>query len=125
MLSAIASIVLTLVYLFAPLSNDWFLPVGFVLGYVSLIMFSPMGSFMTELYPTAVRGVGQGFCYNAGRGIGAIFPAMVGFLAGQFGLALAIAVFSLVAYGVMIVALLLLPETRGRSLISLEETAAR
>ena len=81
MLSAIASIVLTLVYLFAPISNAWFLPVGFVLGYVSLIMFSPMGSFMTELYPTAVRGTGQGFCYNAGRGIGALFPALVGFLA--------------------------------------------
>ena len=49
------------------------------------MMFSPMGSFMTELYPTAVRGVGQGFCYNAGRGIGALFPAAVGFLAGQLG----------------------------------------
>ena len=34
MISAVASIVLTLVYLFAPISNDWFLPVGFVLGYV-------------------------------------------------------------------------------------------
>jgi hypothetical protein len=125
MISAVASIVLTLVYLFAPLSNDWFLPVGFVLGYVSLIMFSPMGSFMTELYPTAVRGVGQGFCYNAGRGIGALFPALVGFLATGLGLTVAIAVFSLAAYGVMIVALLLLPETRGRSLMSLEETAAQ
>ena len=124
MISAVASIVLTLVYLFAPLSNDWFLPVGFVLGYVSLIMFSPMGSFMTELYPTAVRGVGQGFCYNAGRGIGALFPALVGFLATGLGLTVAIAMFSLAAYGVMIVALLLLPETRGRSLMSLEETAA-
>ena len=81
MLSAVALVVLTIVYLFAPLSNDWFLPVGFLLGYVSLIMFSPMGTFMTELYPTAVRGVGQGFCYNAGRGIGALFPALVGFLA--------------------------------------------
>jgi hypothetical protein len=99
------------------------LPVGFGLGYVSLMMFSPMGPFMTELYPTAVRGVGQGFCYNAGRGIGALFPAAVGFLAGQFGLGLAIAVFSLGAYGVMIVALLLLPETRGRSLASLEQSA--
>ena len=83
MLSAIGSIVLTIVYLFAPISNDWILPVGFLLGYVSLMMFSPMGSFMTELYPTAVRGVGQGFCYNAGRGIGALFPAAVGFLSGQ------------------------------------------
>ena len=76
-------VVLTIVYLFAPLSNDWILPVGFVLGYVSLIMFSPMGTFMTELYPTAVRGVGQGFCYNAGRGIGALFPALVGLPVGQ------------------------------------------
>ncbi len=124
MLSAIASVVLTLVYLFAPISNDWFLLVGFVLGYVSLIMFSPMGSFMTELYPTAVRGTGQGFCYNAGRGIGALFPALVGFLSARVGLGPAIAVFSLVAYGIMIAALLMLPETRGRSLESLEQPAA-
>ncbi len=124
MLSAIGSVVLTMVYLFAPLSNAWFLPVGFLLGYVSLIMFSPMGSFMTELYPTAVRGTGQGFCYNAGRGIGALFPAMVGFLAVRLGLTLAIALFSIAAYGVMIVALLMLPETRGRSLLSLEQPAA-
>jgi len=109
--------------LFAPLSNEWFLPVGFVLGFVSLIMFSPMGPFMTELYPTAVRGVGQGFCYNVGRGIGALFPALVGFLAAKVGLTIAIAIFSLSAYGVMIVVLLLLPETRGRSLSSLEQTA--
>jgi MFS family permease len=122
--SAIGSVVLTIVYLFAPLSNDWILLVGFLLGYVSLIMFSPMGTFMTELYPTAVRGVGQGFCYNAGRGIGALFPALVGFLSGKLGLGQAIAVFSLGAYGVMIIALLLLPETRGRALQSLEQPAA-
>ncbi len=67
-----------LVYLFAPLSNDLILPVGFLLGYINLMMFSPMGPFMTELFPTAVRGVAQGFCYNAGRGIGAVFPALVG-----------------------------------------------
>jgi MFS family permease len=123
MISAIGSVVLTIVYLFAPIGNGMILPVGFLLGYVSLIMFSPMGSFMTELYPTAVRGVGQGFCYNAGRGIGALFPAAVGFLAERLGLGLAIAVFSLGAYGLMIVALLLLPETRGRSLASLEQSA--
>jgi MFS family permease len=122
MFSAIGSMVLTIVYLFAPISNDWILLVGFLLGYISLVMFSPMGSFMTELYPTAVRGVGQGFCYNVGRGIGALFPAAVGYLSTQLGLGAAIGVFSLGAYGVMIVALLLLPETRGRSLESLEAT---
>ena len=83
MVSAIGSVALMLVYLFAPLSNNMILPVGFLLGYINLMMFSPMGPFMTELFPTAVRGVGQGFCYNVGRGIGAIFPALVGFLAAR------------------------------------------
>ena len=124
MVSAIGSIVLMLVYLFAPLSNDMILPVGFLLGYINLMMFSPMGPFMTELYPTAVRGVGQGFCYNAGRGIGAVFPALVGFLAAQWGLAAAIAIFSFAGLALMIVALLMLPETRGRSLESLEHQPA-
>ena len=121
MTSAIGSVVLMLVYLFAPLSNDLILPVGFLLGFINLMMFSPMGPFMTELFPTAVRGVGQGFCYNVGRGIGAVFPAMVGFLAATLGLPAAIAIFTFGGLMLMIVALLLLPETRGRSLASLEQ----
>src|SRR6185437_3537467 len=124
MVSAIGSVVLMLVYLFAPLSNSMILPVGFLLGYINLMMFSPMGPFMTELYPTAVRGVGQGFCYNAGRGVGAIFPALVGFLASTWGLAAAIAIFTFVGLALMIIALLMLPETRGRSLESLESQPA-
>jgi MFS family permease len=124
MVSAVGSVVLMLVYLFAPLDNTMILPVGFLLGYINLMMFSPMGPFMTELYPTAVRGVGQGFCYNAGRGIGAVFPALVGFLAAGWGLAAAIAIFSFAGLALMIVALLMLPETRGRSLESLEHRAA-
>jgi MFS family permease len=124
MTSAIGSIVLMLVYLFAPLSNEMILPVGFLLGYINLMMFSPMGTFMTELFPTAVRGVGQGFCYNVGRGIGAIFPALVGFLAVRMGLPAAIAIFTLCGLALMIAALLMLPETRGRSLESLEPRAA-
>ena len=124
LLSAIGSVVLMLVYLLAPLSNQMILPVGFLLGYINLMMFSPMGPFMTELFPTAVRGVGQGFCYNAGRGIGAVFPALVGFLAEKFGLAAAIATFSLCGLTLMIVALLLLPETRGLPLASLERPVA-
>jgi MFS family permease len=120
LVSVCGSVVMMLVYMLAPLSNDMILPVGFVLGYINLMMFSPMGTYMTELFPTAVRGVAQGFCYNAGRGIGAIFPAMVGFLAAKFGLANAIVVFSGVGFAVMIIALLMLPETKGRPLASLE-----
>ena len=124
MVSAIGSVVLMLTYLFAPLSNNMILPAGFLLGYINLMMFAPMGSFMTELFPTAVRGVGQGFCYNVGRGIGAVFPALVGFLAARLGLAGAIATFTFCGLALMIVALLLLPETRGRPLASLEGRVA-
>jgi MFS family permease len=124
LVSAIGSVVLMLVYLFAPLSNNLILPVGFFLGYINLMMFSPMGPFMTELFPSAVRGVGQGFCYNAGRGIGAVFPALVGILAARLGLAAAIAVFSFCGLAMMILALLMLPETKGRSLASLERQPA-
>lgn len=120
MVSALGSVVLMLVYLFAPLSNHLILPVGFLLGYINMMMFSPMGAFMTELFPTAVRGVGQGFCYNVGRGIGAVFPAAVGFLAARLGLAAAIATFTFWGLMLMILALLLLPETKGRPLESLE-----
>jgi MFS family permease len=124
MVSAVGSVVLMLVYLFAPLSNDLILPVGFLLGFINLMMFSPMGPFMTELYPASVRGVGQGFCYNAGRGIGAVFPALVGILAARLGLPAAIAIFSFAGLALMIIALLMLPETRGRSLASLEHRPA-
>jgi MFS family permease len=124
LLSAVGSVILMLVYLFAPLTNGMILPVGFLLGYINLMMFSPMGPFMTELFPTSVRGVAQGFCYNAGRGIGAIFPALVGFLAATFGLASAIAIFAFCGLALMIVALLLLPETHGTSLASLEQQVA-
>ncbi len=60
---------------------------------------------------------------NVGRGLGAQFPALVGFLAAKVSPTTAIAIFSLSAYGIMIVALLPLPEPRGRSLTSLEQPA--
>jgi hypothetical protein len=85
--------------------------------------FPPMGPFMTELYPTAVRGNAQGFCYNAGRAIGAVFPTLVGVLSETMPLGPAIAVFSAMAFGLMIVMLLMLPETRGRRLDNLEAPA--
>jgi hypothetical protein len=49
----------------------------------------------------------------------------VGFLAVRLGLAAAIAIFAFCGLALMIVALLLLPETKGRSLESLERQATR
>jgi MFS family permease len=124
MISAVGSMALVVVYILAPIGNDLILLVGFPLGFIIYMMFSPMGSFMTELFPTRVRGTAQGFCYNAGRGLGALFPALVGFLAEQMTLGPAIAVFAAAAYALMILGLLMLPETRGRSLSALDEAHA-
>ena len=75
-------------------------------------------------YPTEIRGTGQGFCYNAGRAAGSLFPTMVGYLNQVQSLGISIAICSATAFGLMIVMLLLLPETHGRSLATLETAAA-
>jgi MFS family permease len=123
LISALGSMAMVLVYLLAPIGNGAILALGFPLGFVIYMMFPPMGPFMTELFPSAVRGTGQGFCYNAGRGIGALFPALVGWLTLRLGLGAAIVVFTLFAYSLMVAGLMLLPETRGRSLASLDARA--
>ncbi len=115
-LSSIAAIVLVLVYTTLPFSNAVMLWLGFPLGVASSAYFSGMGAFFTELFPTRLRGSGQGFAYNFGRGIGALFPTLVGYLSGTVALSTAIAVFAVIAYGLLLLAALLLPETRGKVL---------
>jgi MFS family permease len=121
LVSAIGSAVMLGVYMLAPIGNEVMLVLGFPLGLCAFMMFSPMGPYMTELYPTRMRAAGQGFCYNFGRGIGALFPALVGKLTGLIGLGDAIAAFGIGAYAVMLVAIVFLPETAGRTLIDDEE----
>jgi MFS family permease len=122
--SAIGSLIMVLIYMLVPMNNAILLFLGIPLNIVLLMKFPPMGPFMTELYPTEVRGTAQGFCYNAGRAIGSFFPTMVGFLSQVLSLGATIAVFSAIASGLMIVILFLLPETRGRSLANLETAPA-
>ena len=112
------------IYMVVPMGNTTLLFLGIPLFMILIMKFPPMGLFMTELYPTEVRGTGQGFCYNAGRGIGALFPALVGFLSDTMSLGAAIVVFSSIASGIMILMLMTLPETRGRGLASLETAPA-
>ncbi|MEV4920425.1 MFS transporter [Streptomyces tirandamycinicus] len=99
-----------------PGADGMLLVLGFPLGFCMSAIFSGFGSFLAELYPTAVRGTGQGFTYNTGRAVGAFFPTLVGFLAGSWGVGGAL-VFGALGYGLAVVALLGLPETRGRELV--------
>lgn len=113
---AAASAALILLYTQLPESaNSYVLFLGFPLGFFSSGIFSSFGSFLSELYPSRVRGAGQGFTYNFGRAVGAFFPTVIGFLAVRFGLGGAMA-FGALAYVLAIVALFGLPETRAREL---------
>jgi MFS family permease len=120
LLFAIGSFLAIGAYTVLPLGNHATLLLGFPLGFFPSGAFAPMGSFFTELFPTAIRGSGQGFTYNFGRGIGAFFPALVGFFSARLSLGPAIALFSLSAYLLMTLGVLLLPETRGRHLPDLD-----
>jgi MFS family permease len=113
---AIFSFVTVWLYTALPISNSAMLVLGFPLGFFASGSFSPFGAFFSELYPTNVRGSGQGFSYNLGRGIGALFPALVGYLGTRISLGHSIAAFSMAAYLLMIVGVMALPETRGRDL---------
>ncbi|AIO68871.1 MFS transporter [Burkholderia oklahomensis] len=104
------------VYTQLRLSNPQMLFLGFPLGFAASGIFSGMGAYLTELFPSAVRASGQGFAYNFGRGIGALFPSLVGYLAKTSGLGTAIGMFAGGAYLIVLIAALLLPETKGREI---------
>jgi MFS family permease len=115
-LFAVGSFVTVVAYTYLPIGNQVMRILGFPLGFFASGVFSPIGAFFTELFPSRLRGSGQGFSYNFGRGIGALFPALVGFLSASVTLGHAIAIFAAGAYLVMILGTSLLPETRGKEL---------
>jgi MFS family permease len=115
-LFAMCSIVAVLLYTALPIPTSIMLVLGFPLGFFPSGSFSPMGAYFSELFPTPVRASGSGFAYNLGRGVGALFPALVGFVSSHTSLGTAIAVFGSGAYLLMVVGAWLLPETRGRDL---------
>jgi MFS family permease len=115
-LFALCSVATVVIYTQLPVDNTMMLFLGFPLGFFASGIFSGMGPFLTELFPTRMRGSGQGFAYNFGRGIAAMNPLFVGMLSAKLPLGQSIGVFALIAYGLLIIAALLLPETKGRVL---------
>ena len=107
---------LVLGYTLAPITDTAMLFLGFPLGFFLSGVFSGMGAYLSELFPSRVRGSAQGFCYNFGRATGAACPALVAHLSGSLTLGIAIGVVAASAYCLVILAALLLPETAGREL---------
>jgi MFS family permease len=122
-LFAVLSFLTVALYTVLPLSDTVTLILGFPLGFFPSGSFSPMGAFFTELFPTTLRGSGQGFAYNLGRGVGALFPTLVGYFSAHMQLGRAIAIFAVTAYLIMIFGVLLLPETHGIELAEVDRRA--
>jgi sugar phosphate permease len=110
-----AAVTLT-IYTLVPLSSLFVLMLGFPLGFFQSGIISGMSATFAELFPTRVRGTGQGFSYNSGRGLGSFVPLLVGIVGTGTHLGAAIGICALCSYGVFLVAVALLPETRGKEL---------
>ena len=116
-LFSICSIVTVLLYTHVEFGAGTLLSLGFPLGFFASGIFSGMGAFFTELFPTRIRASGQGFSYNFGRGVGALFPFFVGWASrSSLPLGRTIGLFAASAYALLFLAALTLPETRGKEL---------
>ncbi len=113
------------VYLLAMAVLVWFfghaktlttvLILGPFIGFFGTGFYSGFGAIFSEIFPTRARGTAQGFCYNLGRGVSAIAPPLVGFVATIYGYGLSLITVSVFAVAAAIV-VLTLPETRGKKL---------
>jgi MFS family permease len=111
-------------YVSLPLSNHGILLVGFPLGFFAAGIPATLGALFNELYPSHMRGAGVGFCYNFGRIASAIFPALVGYMSRTMPLGQAIGMDAAAAYGLALLAVLALPETRGVALDTVQEASS-
>jgi len=116
-LFAFCCVVTVLAYVMLPLTNTQMLVLGFPLGFFAAGIPASLGALFTELYPADMRGAGVGFCYNFGRIASAAFPVLVGYMSQSMSLGHAIGIDAAVAYGLAMVTVLMLPETRGKKLV--------
>lgn len=116
LLFSICCVATVVAYLFLPLGNAVMLVLGFPLGFFAAGIPASMGALFNELYPRGIRGTGVGFCYNFGRVVSAGFPVLVGHMSANMPLGTAIGIDAGIAYAIVALAVLMLPETRGRAL---------
>jgi SHS family lactate transporter-like MFS transporter len=92
----------------------WLGAVG--MGICGIGIWGMAPTYLTERFPTIVRGVGPGLAYHAGAAIGSVTPTFIGLLQ-QRGMSLGDAMALVIAIaGVTVAAVIWLgPETRGRT----------
>ena len=115
-LFAVCCVLTVIGYIFLPLTNAQMLVMGFPLGFFAAGIPASLGALFNELYPAGIRGTGVGFCYNFGRIASAAFPWLVGHMSESMPLGRAIGIDAALAYTLVVVAVLALPETKGKRL---------
>jgi MFS transporter, SHS family, lactate transporter len=85
-----------------------------VMGICGIGIWGMAPTYLTERFPTIVRGVGPGLAYHAGAAIGSVTPTIIGVLQQQ-GIALGAAMAQVIAVAGLVVAVVIWlgPETRG------------
>jgi len=107
------------IYLLAPIGPSITLLLSFFLGTFQSALASGMLPTFAELFPTNIRASGQGFCLGGGRGFGSVVPATVGILVATMPLSTAMGTCALCAYAVAFCAAMIVPETSGANLESI------
>jgi MFS family permease len=112
-----------MVFMFLNSRSDiyWMIP---VMGFFQIALFGGYAIYFPELFPTRLRSTGTSFCYNVGRFIAASGPALLGLLISPavFGsypepLPFRYAGAAMCSiFGLGLVALLFLPETKDKPL---------
>jgi MFS family permease len=97
---------------------------SFPLGLFAAGIPATLGALFNELYPQGIRGTGVGFCYNFGRIVSAGFPVLVGHMGNSMPLGSALGIDAGIAYGLVVVAALMLPETKNRPIATVAANAA-
>jgi MFS family permease len=118
---SVCSGIIILIYTRFVMSNSLLIVLSFPLGFFASGILSGFGSYLAELFPTRARATAQGFLYNGGRAGAAFAPTIIGFIAPMVGnLGIAISIVGPVSYLVCVIAVLLLPETKG-SVLKVDE----
>lgn len=97
----------------------------FWLGPVVGLFFAytgPLGSYLPSLYPTRMRSLGAGFCFNVARGVAAFAPYVLGELGSRIGLSASIA---LCAIGFLGAAIFMFAMPEAEKLVDDPPTAER
>jgi MFS family permease len=112
-LYAAGCMALVVLYLLLPVGGTGLLLLGAPLGFCTAGIPASLAALFSELFPDGLRGTGMGFCYNAGRLASGLLPLGVGLLSEICGLGPAIGLSALGAYGLVLLAVALLPDRQS------------